>query len=84
MAIMNPVVNMNGTSREELVQQRRDIADSLMEAMKALQESKPHGRDYIGKDHQYSLDRALFNERFAMLDKLRNDILDEALAIQQG
>lgn len=82
MVIMNPSININGTSREELVNTRRNVLDKIDELMKAIQETKPHGRDYIGKDHQYSLDRKLYADRFAMLDKLRNEILDEALDIQ--
>lgn len=84
MALMNPSININGTSREALVADRRNVADALMEAMAALVDTKPHGRDYVGRDHQFSLDRRVYNERFAMLDKLRNEILEEALAIQEG
>lgn len=84
MALMNPSININGTSREAMVADRRLIVERLMLSMAAMSAILPHGRDYIGKDHQYSLDRAIWNERFAMLDKLRNEILEEALAIQEG
>lgn len=84
MALMNPQVNNNGTSRQELVNQRISFDCALQIAMERLNEMKPHGRDYIGKDHQYSLDRAVYQERFAILDKLRNENMDEALAIKEG
>lgn len=79
--LMNPAVNLNGTSRESLVQVRRDAMDAVMSAMKALQETLPHGRDYVGRAHQYDLDRATYRERFAKLDSLYNELQEEALAI---
>lgn len=82
--LMNPSININGTSRDSLVQTRRDALEAIMDAMKALQETLPHGRDYVGRSHQYDLDRATYRERFATLDKLYNEIQDEALAIMQA
>jgi hypothetical protein len=38
----------------------------------------------VGRDHQYSLDRALYQERFAKLDSLFNDLQDEALALLEA
>jgi hypothetical protein len=88
MALMNPTVNINGTSRESLVADRRAVADSLMEVMKALVNTKPHMRDYqplaFTARQAYETDLGIWTERFAMLDKLRNEVLDEALAIQEG
>jgi hypothetical protein len=82
--LMNPSVNINGTSRDELVNTRIAAMDALMDAMAKMEAFKPHGRDYVGRDHQYSLDRALYAERFSILDKMRNEIMDEALAIQEA
>jgi len=79
--LMNPSVNINGTDRESLVQARRAAMESVMDAMKALEETLPHGRDYVGRAHQYDLDRATYRERFAKLDSLYNDLQEEALAI---
>lgn len=84
MALMKPQININGTSRQNMVQDRRNVADKLMEAMKAMQETKPHGRDYVGNMDQYYIDRDTYAARFGKLDSLRNEILDEALTIQEG
>ena len=82
--LMNPSININGTSRASLIQARRDAMDSIRVAMEKLGETRPHGRDYVGRDHQYSLDRALYQERFAKLDSLFNDLQDEALALLEA
>jgi hypothetical protein len=84
MTIMRPFVNINGTSRAALVDQRRAAMEAVRLAMTALQETCPHGRDYIGDPARFDHDRGVYNRRFAKLDELHNDLLDEALAIQNG
>jgi len=81
---MNPSVNINGTSREALVDARRDAFEAIHAAMNALRETMPHGRDYVGRAHQFSVDRAIYIERHAVLSKLSEDLMDEALAIQNA
>lgn len=84
MTIMRPFVNINGTERVALVQQRKDALDAILRAMEALEKSIPHGRDYIGNPARYDHDRGVYRRRFAALDELYNDLMDEALQIQQG
>ena len=50
--MMTPIVNINGTSRDELVSQRLAITNALHDALDKIGRAVPHGRDYIG-----SLDR---------------------------
>jgi len=80
---MRMIVNMNGTAACDLINQRRAVIDALNDAMKAMQEMTPNGRDYPGKQDDCKADRDAHYARFAQLDKMRNDILDEALAIQR-
>ena len=85
MAIMQPVINNNGETKESHVEKRIDIRNAIMETMKRLQEIAPHGRDYqtlADSQARYNTDLEIYRARFAMLDKLNNEILDEALAIQ--
>jgi hypothetical protein len=82
--LMNPSVNINGTSREALVDSRRDAFEAVHAAMNALRETLPHGRDYVGRAHQWSVDRAIYMERHAMLSKLAEDLMEEAVAIQNA
>lgn len=83
MPIMNPALNINGTSAHSLVADRRKVMTALKDAMDAMTALQPHGRDYVGKDHQYSLDRALHQERQLMLVRLHDDIMNETLDIHE-
>jgi len=82
--IMKPIVNINGTSREELIEQRIDARRAVTALMETLQHMAPNGRDYIGNQEAFDRDRAIYRERFAALDALYNTLLDEALNIQDS
>lgn len=80
--MMRPIVNNNGDTRESLVDQRRAVIDALRVVMKALYETAPNGRNYIGNAERFVADKAIYAARFATLDQLLNEIQDEALAIK--
>ena len=82
--LMNPSVNINGTSREALVDARRDAFEAVHAAITALRETLPHGRDYVGRAHQWAVDRAIYMERHKMLSQLAEDLMNEAVAIQNA
>lgn len=84
MALMEPSTSIGGTGRNALVKQRLHAAEAIYQAMKALQETKPHGRDYVGRAYVYEKDRATYRDRFNILDKFRNELLDEAHAIHDS
>ncbi len=80
--MMNPVVNLNGSSRDELIRARVAARDAILAAMQALQETAPHGRDYFDHD-TWAADRAVYVQRFAALDAIANALLDEAVAVME-
>ncbi len=84
MTIMQPIVNINGTSRDELVKMRIEARRAIHEALRALQELSPHGRDYIGDRDAWKRDSDIYRERFRILDAMANDLLDEGVAIMEG
>lgn len=83
---MRPLINLNGTTREALVEQRTVVLASLWKAIEDMREHVPHGRDYQGykDDMQYTRDRALWELRMSRLVDLREEIMAEAVAIQEG
>lgn len=81
--MIRPILNINGTSAEELIQTRRNAIEALNAVMKALQEMAPNGRDYPGQQERCRADRELHYSRFAQLDAMRNQIMDEALEIMR-
>lgn len=81
--MIRPILNINGTSAEELIQTRRNAIEALDAAMKALQEMTPNGRDYPNQQDRCRTDRELHYSRFAQLDAMRNHIVDEAVEIMR-
>jgi hypothetical protein len=82
--IMHPVINNNGTSRDEMIKMRLKAKRAVNAAMEALQELSPHGRDYLGNNEAWQADRAIHVARFAALDAMANDLIDEAVSIMEG
>lgn len=78
-----PQVNNNGTSRDELIEQRRLTRAAVNKAIKLLREQCPHGRDYqtMMDSGRYEEARALYNSRLSALQELADDLQAEALAI---
>jgi len=79
--MIRPTLNINGSSAFDLVQPRRDAMDALREAIEALMQVKPHGRDYIGDAARCVEDIDTHFDRLAALHTLRNELLEEALHI---
>lgn len=53
-----PTINLNGTSYDELVLQQENVIEKINQAIAAMEEAAPHGRDYILNAHRTSLDIA--------------------------
>lgn len=83
MPIMHPIANLNGTSREQLIDTRLAAVRALRDAMKAMQELSPHMRDYLGNNETWQADRTIHIARFSTLDAMANDLIDEALSLRE-
>ena len=79
---MQPRLNLNGTAARSLIEDRMAVLNAIEALMTAMQQTGPHGRDYIGDADAFGHARKVYCDRFNLLDKLRNDVTDEALAIQ--
>lgn len=79
--MMAPKVNINGTAREDLVNQRRAISDACLALIRVLMQAAPNGRDYIGNRDQFERDRATHFERIEQIKALNKNVTLEALAI---
>ena len=78
-----PIVNMNGASAQSLIDVRLAAREAVQAAMKALSECQPNGRDYqTAPTGQYQIAREKYTTRFTFLDRLANELMDEAVAIQ--
>ena len=77
-----PVVNLNGTKVDDLITQQLNAIEALNFAYEKVAEAAPHGRDFIGKDTNYTLAAALHRNRTkAIYDVLQDHriILHELL-----
>jgi hypothetical protein len=81
--MIRPILNINGSDAFDLLDQRRNAMDALLEAIDALKQVAPNGRDYPGHYDRCIADRDTHFDRLAALHALRNELLDEALHIQQ-
>jgi hypothetical protein len=82
--MITPTLNINGTSKEELIRGRIDGIDAIEAAIKILKLITPNGRDYPSNVDQCIADR---NEHYARINQLRDvqdQLLEEALYLQRG
>lgn len=78
-----PTVHLNGTSRESLMDQYRAAYRAVQDALKALANASPHGRDYyVQEDGAYNRAAREHNERCEKLRIVSDELLEIALAIQ--
>ena len=81
--MIRPTLNINGTSASDLIDPRRNAMDLINEVIEALKQATPNGRDYPGDTMACVADRTTHFDRLAALHTLREELLDEALHIQQ-
>ena len=81
--MIRPTLNINGSSAADLIDPRRAAMDHLMDAIEALKQVTPNGRDYPSDRERFIADRNTHFDRLFALRVLREELLDEALHIQQ-
>jgi len=83
--MIRPTLNPNGSSAFDLIDPRRTAMGLIDEVIEALKQVTPNGRDYPSDLDQLALiaDRNIHFDRIAALHTLREELLDEALHIQQ-
>lgn len=79
-----PVVNLNGSPAQSLIDARMAASDAVREAMRLLSECSPNGRDYqTAPMGEYEIARTTYIDRHSFLDRMVNELQDEAIAIQE-
>lgn len=78
-----PMVHMNGTSRQSLVEGYSAAALALDAAMEALRATYPNGRDYYLKPSLSLRDAEdQHRARLAKLTEVRMELMELAIAVQ--
>lgn len=79
-ALVTPTINLNGSSKPDLVGQLMNVLHALYEAEHAICQAMPHGRDYQTMDPGLcTTAREAFAERARALHVMHGEF--EALAI---
>ena len=65
--MIRPIININGSSAFDLIDQRRNAMDALLEAIDALKQCTPNGRDYPGHYDRCIADRETHFDRLSSL-----------------
>ena len=81
--MIRPTLNINGSDAFDLINPRRNAMALIDEVIDALKQATPNGRDYLGDTMACVADREIHFDRLAALHTLREELLDEALHIQQ-
>lgn len=79
-----PIIHMNGTSRDELVDQRRFAANAIAEAFSALGKMSPNGRDYYPVPGLLEMAEQIHSTRMFRLKEMLDEIVAEAIAISDS
>jgi hypothetical protein len=82
--MIKPTINLNGSSADDLIRPRRDAMGHLRNAIEALRQAAPNGRDYPGDSDRCVVDRETHFARLEAIKALSEAIYAEALAIQEG
>jgi hypothetical protein len=81
--MITPTINFNGSSVANLINPRLTAMDHLMDAIEALKQVTPNGRDYPSDIWGCIDDREAHFERLAKLRALREEIMNEVVYIKE-
>ena len=81
--MIRPTLNINGSDAFDLINPRRNAMALIDEVIEALKLVTPNGRDYICDRERFIADRNTHFDRLAALHTLREELLEEALHVQQ-
>lgn len=79
--MITPILNINGSSADDLINPRIEAMEHLNNAICALLAATPNGRDY-NTGEQCNEDRKKHYDRIQLIDDIRVSIYEEAISIQ--
>jgi len=76
-SLVLPVVHLNGTSREELMDQREKAWEAIGDAFEAVKQMAPNGRDYYPIDGLLEKAIEQHKRRLRTLQELQDELQEE-------
>lgn len=80
--MITPTININGSSIHDLLDPRLKAMGHLTDAIEALKQVTPNGRDYPADRDRCNHDRDLHFIRIEKIKALYSELIDEALHIR--
>lgn len=80
--MITPTLNLNGSSANDLIEPRLKAMRHLTDAIDALSQATPNGRDYPADRDRCTHDRDLHFARIKKIKALYSELIDEALHIR--
>jgi hypothetical protein len=83
---ITPLVNLNGTSPEALIEQQSAVVAAADQLIRALHHATPHGRDYHlkpGPENWTELARREHQARIACVQQIIKDAHDIAASVME-
>ena len=74
--LVKPFININGSDPDRMMEDILAARDKLSEAIKAMKEIIPHGRDYPGRTDLYAKARDQHLDRIRALIKIENEMYE--------
>lgn len=74
--IVKPIVCLNGSGRDALIQEQLEAIDGIDHALEALADAAPHARDFQLKPELYSLARTQHEHRVEAISKVKAELLE--------
>lgn len=81
--VVAPTVNLNGTSRDQLVGQALDMHSAISNCREVFAEHPPHGRDYQTGDVSIYEAKAQHQRWREQLDRISREVMEYAMQIYQ-
>lgn len=72
--VIHPIVHMNGTSADELIDLRSNAWDALRKALDMLKRMAPNGRDYYPEPGRMDLAHEQHDRRLRTVCNLMNEL----------
>lgn len=80
--MITPTLNMNGSSADDLIQPRLKAIKLMKDAIEALLQVTPNGRDYASHEKCVA-DRKKHYDRIEVIHDIWNEIYSEAIDIKE-
>ena len=80
-----PTVHLNGTSKQELLDQLKNAFRAVREAEAIVRKAYPHGRDYYVQTDTGGIEEAMrqHGRRLVSLNNIANELEAIAIAVQE-